>query len=512
MIALRLKSLPLAFLVGCSIFLTRSLLSASIPAPGSPLTAKEYRVFFASWKPEWKMRVVCKIRRTKGCEDPKIVQLDQYENHGLIPDGPICADLPHTPSFESFCLFAQFRCSNQQLYIKRIPCPSLAKESGASTETPHSIVLEISKKHPQAGSMKKEAPSQEILIQASSPPTETDIHANIDSFLKYAFAVSGQEPVPKGQASTPPQASWKIISAPVLQPRPDFSQGWHIIAPTEPSISDFRTIETSEGQTGPSFQQNYSPLTGTIFVSEKPLNAENTQAPYLNLPEVQETKVKGSLLDLEKDDAVVILCYALLQSSCLFSAVTKAWKQVETKTLGYGDLVCDNFGRRHADLCTMCAFCSLKTEQCQGATDLNRIPCDGGTFTTYINPGVLAQHQATSPTKERQQVHEDSQLQYQCGVLATYGCEDSRVALWLQKEYSEFEGGDFPEKVCDSTRILHPNYCAFKSHECLQYYQYGNKVWRHGCQKNVVYHVLSEDEGDKEVRLWSKRFLSFAEG
>lgn len=135
------------------------------------------------------------------------------------------------------------------------------------------------------------APSQEILIQASSPPTDTDIHANIDSFLKYAFAVSGQEPVRKGQASTPPYANWRILSAPVLQQRPDYSQGWHIIAPTEPSISEFKKIESSEG---PSFQPDYRPLTGTIFVREKPSNEENAQTPHLNFPEaIPETKSKG---------------------------------------------------------------------------------------------------------------------------------------------------------------------------------------------------------------------------
>lgn len=46
------------------------------------------------------------------------------------------------------------------------------------------------------------------------------------------------------------------------------------------------------------------------------------------------------------------------------------------------------------DLCPDCAFCSLKREQCQGVSDLRRIRCHAGTFTTYIDPEISAQYQA----------------------------------------------------------------------------------------------------------------------
>ncbi|XP_066473163.1 acrosin-binding protein [Tiliqua scincoides] len=478
------------------------------------------------------MRVVCQIRRDKGCQDPRIVQLDQHENHGRIPEGPICADLPQTPSFETFCLFAQFRCSNQQLYTKRILCPKralesaaqAAKESGAPTERPNSFMSETGEKRPQTSPLKEAAPSQEIsklLIKAPSPPLNIDVRANIDEILKYAFAVSGQEPVPKAHSSVL-HDNGQTLQASKFQEWSDYSKAWLVAAPTETSISNVQKIETTEGQIGPSFQQDLRPA----FLKEKPLNVENAQAPIdgktqQNFQEaIPETKSKGSLFDLEKGEALVILCYALLQDNCITSAVSKAWKQMEAKTLGYGDLVCDNLGRRHADLCSECAFCSLKTEQCQGVSDLNRIPCDGGTFTTYINPGVLTQHQAKSttvaPLKKGEQfngkMQDVSQLQYWCGILATYGCDDSRVALWLQTEYSQFHRGDFPDKICDSARIVHPTYCAFKSYECLQNSKSRKKVRRHGCRRNMAYHVLSKEEGEKEVQLWSQKFLNIAQG
>lgn len=54
--------------------------------------------------------------------------------------------------------------------------------------------------------------------------------------------------------------------------------------------------------------------------------------------------------------------------------------------------VCDSLGRHHMDLCPDCAFCSLKREQCQNIKTLNRVPCDSGSFSTYINPQISAQH------------------------------------------------------------------------------------------------------------------------
>ncbi|XP_054999568.1 acrosin-binding protein-like [Sorex araneus] len=90
--------------------------------PGSPLSDTEYERFFALMTPTWKAETLCRIRATHGCQDPSIIQLDQYENHGLVPNGPICSDLPYASWFESFCQFCQYRCSNHVYYAKRVQC------------------------------------------------------------------------------------------------------------------------------------------------------------------------------------------------------------------------------------------------------------------------------------------------------------------------------------------------------------------------------------------------------
>ncbi|KAK9407887.1 acrosin-binding protein [Crotalus adamanteus] len=227
----------------------------------------------------------------------------------------------------------------------------------------------------------------------------------------------------------------------------------------------------------------------------------------------------GSLLAIDKDEALVILCYAVLQDICISSAISRAWKEIERKNFGSEDLVCDNLGRHHADLCAECAFCSLKTEQCQGASNLKRTHCSDGIFTNYINPGILAQHRArsleSSPNTQEFygfETYGGMRTEYWCGRLAAHGCDDYRVALWLQSEYSFFHGGDFPDKICDSTGVQHPTYCAFKSNQCTEYTIQNKKVLRIGCLKDQMYRELSREEGEVEVLLWSQKFLNFTEG
>uniref|UniRef100_A0A8C0XGI4 Acrosin-binding protein n=1 Tax=Castor canadensis TaxID=51338 RepID=A0A8C0XGI4_CASCN len=96
--------------------------STSTATPGSPLSFTEYERFFALLTPTWKAETTCRLRATHGCRNPTLVQLDQYENHGLVPDGAVCSDLPYASWFESFCQFTQYRCSNHVYYAKRVRC------------------------------------------------------------------------------------------------------------------------------------------------------------------------------------------------------------------------------------------------------------------------------------------------------------------------------------------------------------------------------------------------------
>uniref|UniRef100_G3WRB0 Acrosin-binding protein n=1 Tax=Sarcophilus harrisii TaxID=9305 RepID=G3WRB0_SARHA len=65
---------------------------APFPAPGpdvsgAPLSPAEYERFFSALTPIWKAEIACRLRATQGCQNHKLVQLDQYENHGTLPQG-----------------------------------------------------------------------------------------------------------------------------------------------------------------------------------------------------------------------------------------------------------------------------------------------------------------------------------------------------------------------------------------------------------------------------------------
>lgn len=46
-----------------------------------------------------------------------------------------------------------------------------------------------------------------------------------------------------------------------------------------------------------------------------------------------------SLLALQNDEAVLVLCYAVLEGNCLSSMLAMAWKEMERRVFGFGDLV-----------------------------------------------------------------------------------------------------------------------------------------------------------------------------
>uniref|UniRef100_A0A8D2NJG9 Acrosin-binding protein n=1 Tax=Zonotrichia albicollis TaxID=44394 RepID=A0A8D2NJG9_ZONAL len=215
-----------------------------------------------------------------------------------------------------------------------------------------------------------------------------------------------------------------------------------------------------------------------------------------------------SLLALRNDEAVLVLCYAVLEGNCLSSMITTAWKEMEKRVLGFGDSVCDNLGRHHTDLCPDCAFCSLKREQCQNIESLNRVPCDSGKEAWLTLSHPLQSTSSQSLSDDNMNFLRGMRMEYWCSRMAIYGCNDPAVTLWLKAEYETFPDMDSSGKICDSSGVQHPNFCMFKSYQCLLNSIYNERVVRVKCSRNMAYRVLSAKEGEKEVKLWQERFQS----
>uniref|UniRef100_U3JQC0 Acrosin-binding protein n=1 Tax=Ficedula albicollis TaxID=59894 RepID=U3JQC0_FICAL len=440
------------------------------PTPGSPLSDREYREFFVKLHPPWQANMFCLLRQAYGCLSPTILRLDREENRGEIPEGPVCSEFPEMEQFQTFCQFAQYRCLKQQFFVKRVPC------LGGSLTSPS--------------------------------PTEPSSTVN-------SSTEGGGSPVTQGQKAplTKHPTATATPKAPIPWQKSRTTHAAVLRAPTSPS----RTESPEEQSLRKSiWHLIHSALSVDASLDTKNSSWNSTSSGPGHASE-QEIPPRGSLLALQNDEAVLVLCYAVLEGNCLSSMLTKAWKEMEKRVFGFGDLVCDSFGRHHEDLCPDCAFCSLKREQCQNVETLNRVHCDSGSFSTYINPQISAQHNEIEGKSRSPQTLEHYNLdflrgmrmEYWCSRMAVYGCRDPAVTLWLKAEYDAFQDNS-SGKICDSSGVQHPNYCMFKSYQCLLKSIYNQRVARVPCQRDKAYQVLSAKEGDKEVKLWQEKFQSLS--
>ncbi|KAJ1062204.1 hypothetical protein K5549_008546 [Capra hircus] len=428
--------------------------SASTSTPGSPLSPTEYERFFALLTPTWKAETTCRLRATHGCRNPTLVQLDQYENHGLVPDGAVCSDLPYASWFESFCQFTQYRCSNHVYYAKRVRCSQ-----------PVSIL--------SPNTLKEVDSSPEVL-----PPT----------------------------TATSPMSSRITASRLQADPEPKFRS--ELVSSNPFSF----TPRVREVESTPMLMENLQELIRSAQEMDEMNDMYDGET-------IWRSQSPGSLLQLPHVEALLTLCYSIVENTCVITPTAKAWQYLENEILGFGISVCDSLGRRHVAACTLCDFCSLKLEQCHSEANLQRQQCDSSHKTPFVSP-LLASQSMTIGTQIGSRksgrfygldLYGGLRMDFWCARLATKGCEDNRVASWLQTEFLSFQDGDFPTRICDTEYVQYPNYCAFKSQQCMMRNR-DRKVSRMRCLQNETYTVLTPDKSEDLVLRWSQEFSTLTLG
>ncbi|XP_031963628.1 acrosin-binding protein-like [Corvus moneduloides] len=121
---------------------------------GTPLSDQEYHQFFKFLRITIQASTACHLRELYGCKNSLVQRLDEYENHGVIPPGPICSELPGNPFFRNFCTFSLYRCITKKYFLKRTMCPGHSRarqrsKAGTSTTTTSSDAMSSSSFGPQ---------------------------------------------------------------------------------------------------------------------------------------------------------------------------------------------------------------------------------------------------------------------------------------------------------------------------------------------------------------------------
>ncbi|XP_036923778.1 acrosin-binding protein isoform X2 [Sturnira hondurensis] len=522
--------------------------SALTSTPGSPLSTTEYEHFFELLTPTWKAETTCRLRATHGCRNPTLVQLDQYENHGLVPDGAVCSDLPYASWFESFCQFTQYRCSNHIYYAKRVRCsqpvpilsPNTVKEIDSSTEAPPSTMISPVSSHITATERQAFQPWPELL------------NNNVEELLQASMSLGGPE-----QGSEHKQDQGKEHKAEQKQGHKQ-EEGQEQEEEEEEeeeeaeeeeeeeeekekegqgSEEGLRAMSRLQTDSEPKLQADSlfsNPFSFTARVREAkstPMMMENIQELIRSPLEMEEmsdmydddsawkSQSAGSLLQLPHVEALLVMCYSIVENICIMTPTAKAWRHLEDETLGFGRKVCDSLGRYHVPLCPLCDFCSLKLEQCQSEGNLQRQHCDSSHKTPFLSLFLSSQSMSigiqVGTIKAGRYYGLDFygglRMDFWCARLATKGCDDHRVTGWLQTEFLSFQDGDFPTKICDTDYVQYPNYCAFKSQQCLMRNR-EKKVSRMRCLQNESYSVLSPAKSEELVLRWSQEFSTLTLG